>query len=929
MMRKPLLSRGAMVFVAACLACLFAFPLSAQQNSSGGRAPLVQDWSSRHIFFSKPANNWQAILNLSDPRFMQQYYRRNQGKLASRNSQLGIFGRLFQQHQGTRKDWAVSLGAGGVAQGMYPAKFSFDTNAAPSCANDFAVFPINTVTGNTRATFGSTFTAATTGSTTLTIQPTGGGAVSTTFTAGATNTGTTFIGSVSAASAAANLAAAINRNLYNPLTLGTNPLDQYVAVATGATVNVYTLTPGTGVSLAHGTTTLTNFSGGWTPAGPVTGTNGAQANIIAFNQLYSGTAGTCGPTGNFTFPKFIFSYASGVGPVATSPTLSLDGTKVAYVENDPNIGAILHVLTIASGATEYGACTNTGTAAPTCATAPVIPGSTTGSTATDFMLPLGLLAANAATGAPGALDSFSSPFMHYGFDTLYVGDNNGYLYSILPTFTGTPAFSGGNFPLQLNTTTSVVPTGVTVTGNVVTVTLAGGNAITALQSVTIAGVAANGANCTAADVAAINGGHIAVTANATTITFDATAPNTTASCTITNATVSPGTNILSAPSEDTGGTGNIFVGDSSGNLYMVTPAGVKVGTTAVVGENVNGGVRAGPMIDSGNAVGYVVTACDNSGTLTGNEALTTNSALWQFKFTSNTLTKVAGAELDSGANQGCSAPGFQIYDPTPDERYYALGIGTNNAANNGEIITASSGTGGQQLKAFQFVNSALQTIPEGPAPPAGPDKPQITNGASVMAPLTEFFNSQAFAVASVTAVAGGAGTGVVTVTTTTNNAFAVNDTVLMSGVVSNVHCTAADAAAINGALYTVASVPTAAQFTFDATIPNTTNGTGCTVTTAFAGADYMFMGVEVTPALYTIALPGGVLIPGAASTNPPILAATNTTSVAGGTSGIVIDNDSTSGQASSIYYGTLATSTTICGATAAYCAVKLTQGLLQ
>ena len=26
---------------------------------------------------------------------------------------------------------------------MYPAKFGFDTGAAPSCANDFVVFPVN------------------------------------------------------------------------------------------------------------------------------------------------------------------------------------------------------------------------------------------------------------------------------------------------------------------------------------------------------------------------------------------------------------------------------------------------------------------------------------------------------------------------------------------------------------------------------------------------------------------------------------------------------------------------------------------------------------------------------------------------------------------------------------------------------------------
>jgi len=66
-----------------------------------------------------------------------------------------------------------------------------------------------------------------------------------------------------------------------------------------------------------------------------------------------------------------------------------------------------------------------------------------------------------------------------------------------------------------------------------------------------------------------------------------------------------------------------------------------------------------------------------------------------------------------------------------------------------------------------------------------------------------------------------------------------------------------------------------------------------------------------------------LLIPGVNSA--PVISATNTADVAGGTSGIVIDNDGVAGQEASVYYGTLATSTTICGGAAAYCAVKLTQ----
>jgi len=575
--------------------------------------------------------------------------------------------------------------------------------------------------------------------------------------------------------------------------------------------------------------------------GVAVGTNGSQANIVAFNQLYSGSgASLCG----LTNPEFIFSYASGVGPVATSPGLSVGGTEVAYVENDPNMGAILHVLTFGSGSTEYGtiaSCTgnnNGGATLPTCATNPVIPGSTSGSTATDFMLPLGLVAANAATGVAGAVDSFSSPFTDYANDTTYVGDNNGYLYAITPTFNGTPAYAG-NFPVHVNATAPVsdTPTQVTATTTVVTVTVP--NSLSIGELVTIAGVTANGTHCSTADATAINGVQIPVTASTTQLTFDAAVPTATTGigCTVTGATVTQGSNFLSSPVVDVGNTGDIFVGYSSSNFYEITPAGVTEATLALGvngGTNqgmINGGIRDGAIIDSTNSVGYVVSACSpNTSAASGETDTGTagNPGLVQFKFTSNTLTSVTITGLDSGANQSCTTAGFPLYAPTPDNRYFTLGIGSATEASNGEIIGASTGTGGQQLKPFSFVNSVLQPAPLG--------KPQLGNNASVMSPLTEFYN-------------------------------------------------------------------------------------------ASVGVDYLFVGVNANPTeLYTFALPNPLEIAQGAA---PTALATNTTDVAGGTSGIIVDNDSADAQASSIYFGTLATSTTICGTTSAFCAVKLTQSALE
>jgi hypothetical protein len=889
-----------------------------------GSIPVPLDWSSKHVVFTGDYMPEQAAKTWNEPRAYAQWLLHGN---APEGSGLVRWRPTPKPRRRSRrpikKDWAISLGAGGVAQGMSPAKFSFDVNATPSCTTDFAVFPINATTGNTRSNVVGTFTGEpTSGQTTsITITPTGGTAVTLTLTASSTtNTGLDFEVSITLATDAADLAAAINRNLSSAA------LDRVVAVASGATVTVYALTPGGRVTLTTANS-LTNFSWGTVTAG----TNGAQANIVAFNQLYSGSGTSlC----NLPNPEFIFSYASGVGPVATSPGLSLNGTEIAYVENDPNIGAILHVLTFGSGSTEYGtsaSCANNnngGATLPTCATNAVIPGSTSGSTATDFMLPLGLVAANATTGLAGAADSFSSPFTDYANDTIYVGDNNGFLYAITPTFNATPAYAGGNFPVHVSPSPATLnPTAITATTTTVTVTV--NNSLSIGELVTISGET-NGANgCGAADQAALNAIQTVVSASATKFTFNGTNLNQTTGtgCSTAGVTIMPGSNFLSLPVVDVGDTGNIFVGDSSSNLYELTPAGATAATALALGVNggtnqgaINGGIRDGAIIDSTNGVGYVETACNPNTTGEMDTGTTGNTGLVQFTFSSNTLTAVVYAGLDTGANQSCMTAGFPDYAPTPDQRYYALGISSATAANNGEIIAATSGTGGQQLKELQFVSSTMQATPQ------NLDKPQLGTNASPISPLTEFYNSQVFNVTGVTA-----STTVVTVTAT--NTLAVNDLVTLSGVAVNAanNCTAPDIAAIaaiNGGIQTVVSA-TATSFTFDVAIPNATTGAGCTVTgaTATGGPDYLFVGVNENPsAVYSLLLPNSLLV---ASGATPTSLATNTTDAVGGTSGIIVDNDSTAGQASSIYFGTLATSTTVCGNTAAYCAVKLTQSGLQ
>lgn len=150
----------------------------------------------------------------------------------------------------------------------------------------------------------------------------------------------------------------------------------------------------------------------------------SQGDLVGVNNLYKTTCTTG------TVPNVLFSYDVGTGDVQTSPVLSLDGTKVAFVEsitgNGSSVGSNFHVLTLDkrgnSGCPSASPCN--GAAYNT----PVAPGGTL----------------NNAVDTKIRLSGFvtvtrSSPFVDYTNDVAYVGDDNGKLHKFTGVFTGTPA----------------------------------------------------------------------------------------------------------------------------------------------------------------------------------------------------------------------------------------------------------------------------------------------------------------------------------------------------------------------------------------------------------------------------------------------------------------------------------------------------------
>jgi hypothetical protein len=171
-------------------------------------------------------------------------------------------------------------------------------------------------------------------------------------------------------------------------------------------------------------------------------------NIAAFNKLYStqGSAGgLCAQDGPSVYWSYFTAGATGgtEGFTPTSPVLSLDGTKVAYILTAGN--AFLQIVKWKAGQ---------GTIA-----APATPDLDI-SGMNWSACPAGSSCIQTFAFSSGITDTNSPPFVDYKNDVLYVGDNSGRLHKFTGVFNGTPAEAGAPWPLQ------AAVGGVSITGPV-------------------------------------------------------------------------------------------------------------------------------------------------------------------------------------------------------------------------------------------------------------------------------------------------------------------------------------------------------------------------------------------------------------------------------------------------------------------------------
>jgi hypothetical protein len=180
--------------------------------------------------------------------------------------------------------------------------------------------------------------------------------------------------------------------------------------------------------------------------------SGASANIMAFNNLYS-TQGSVGGMCDQDGPSVYWSYFNNEGGARTSVALSLDGSKVAFVQSGGFGTAVLSIL-------KWKAGEGSGAGSPVAVDQDI-----SGSPWTACTDGNSCIAVVPFTGP--AQNSLSAPYVDYANDVIYVGDSKGSLHKFTGVFNGTPTEVTSDWPILVNSTHALTsPVYDTESGNI-------------------------------------------------------------------------------------------------------------------------------------------------------------------------------------------------------------------------------------------------------------------------------------------------------------------------------------------------------------------------------------------------------------------------------------------------------------------------------
>ena len=166
----------------------------------------------------------------------------------------------------------------------------------------------------------------------------------------------------------------------------------------------------------------------------------SQPTIIAYSNLYSSCSGSVPSVHwqyNTAYPQ---SSTTGDGSaITTSVALSVDGTQLAFVQNNSSNVASLVLLKWQSSSSLVQMDTGTNNVTPSNYSACTAPCMTR------------------LTFNGSANDTNSPPFYDYADDTMYVGDNSGKLHKFTGVFLGTPAEVTVTWPIAVSSNVLTAP----------------------------------------------------------------------------------------------------------------------------------------------------------------------------------------------------------------------------------------------------------------------------------------------------------------------------------------------------------------------------------------------------------------------------------------------------------------------------------------
>ncbi len=377
----------------------------------------------------------------------------------------------------------------------------------------------------------------------------------------------------------------------------------------------------------------------------LTVTSGTQANIVGINNLYTSGSAPC--NSGSPFVAFAYNAALHGGQIGTSPVISMDGKKVAFVES-ASTGSYFHVLYLPNPIP--GPPTSNGTVL-----SPVTPSLCTSSPAPNCITDVFLSA--------GA-NSNSSPWVDYDSDSAYVGTDDGLLHKIAPVFgPGTPAANADstNWPVTVSTQTTKVLTGAVVDKNAGLIFVADGYGY--LYSLSFSAPAKK----TTAQVAIGWVSHGAGTGiiDAPIVVNDSANPTTDQVFAFTGCSVTLG---------DGGAVSQMPVTFTS----ATTPASVDLGSASGTGDcttgNVHGGTFDNQFWINGSTGGHIIACGFVSGT-SAKPLTPSNPKMYWLPFNSShivTNTNQKTFVINTTIGDECS-PLTEFYDGTTDRLFFGVG----------------------------------------------------------------------------------------------------------------------------------------------------------------------------------------------------------------------------------------------------------------